>query len=91
MPFVFLKKKCAVRVAVALYLIAGLLLLLTRWPGPIAAVLVLPYAINALPWWNVTDGDAQTANRGWRRFLWLNFISGFVVTMLLIWSVLLRG
>lgn len=78
-----------VRLAVTLYLLAGLLLLATQWPGPLAAVLALPYAINALPWWRATDATAPTANRGWRRFLWLNFATGFAVTMLLIAYVLL--
>jgi len=77
-----------VRLAVTLYLLAGILLLATEWPGPLAAVLALPYVINALPWWRVTDSTAPTANRGWRRFLWLNFATGFAVTMLLIGYVL---
>ena len=79
--------RATVRLAVLLYLLAGILLLFTTWPGPLAAVLVLPYAINVLPWWNVDDDNAATANRGWRRFLWLNFVTGFLVTLLLILSV----
>lgn len=79
-----------VRLAVVLYLLAGILLLATEWPGPLAAVLALPYVANALPWWRVTDATAPTANRGWRRFLWLNFATGFAVTMLLIAYVLLE-
>ena len=39
--------------------------------------------------WNVTDAAAETANRGWRRFLLLNFVTGFFVTMLLIATALL--
>jgi hypothetical protein len=66
------------------YLLAGVLLLFTGLPGAIAAVLVVPYAVMCAPFWSVTDEAAETANRGWRRFLWLNFVSGFVVTMLLI-------
>lgn len=83
--------RATVRLAVVLYVAAGVLLLVTGWPGVLAAVLPLPYAVNALPWWNVTDESAPSANRGWRRFLWLNFITGFLVTMLLIAYVLLRG
>jgi 4-hydroxybenzoate polyprenyltransferase len=82
--------RATVRLAIALYLLAAVLLLFTGWPGVLAAVLPLPYAINALPWWNVTDESAPTANRGWRRFLWLNFVTGFLVTMLLIAYVLVR-
>jgi 4-hydroxybenzoate polyprenyltransferase len=78
-----------VRLAVVLYLLAGILLLATDWPGPLAAIFVLPYVVNALPWWRVTDPTAPTANRGWRRFLWLNFATGFGVTMLLIAYALL--
>jgi 4-hydroxybenzoate polyprenyltransferase len=79
-----------VRLAVVLYLLAGILLLATEWPGPLAAVLALPYAINVAGWWRVTDETAPTANRGWRRFLWLNFVTGFAVTMLLIAYAVLR-
>jgi 4-hydroxybenzoate polyprenyltransferase len=73
-----------VRLSVVLYLLAGILLLATDWPGPLGAVLALPYAINVAGWWRVTDETAPDAHRGWRRFLWLNFATGFGVTMLLI-------
>ena len=76
--------RATVRLAIALYVLAGILLLFTGFPGALAAILPIPYAINAAPWWNVTDDSAPTANRGWRRFLWLNFVTGFLVTMLLI-------
>ncbi|HEV7741677.1 MAG TPA: prenyltransferase [Pseudolysinimonas sp.] len=82
--------RATVRLAIGLYLVAGVLLLFTGWPAALAAVLALPYALNAAPWWNVDDESAPTANRGWRRFLWLNFVTGFLVTMLLVGYVLLR-
>jgi len=75
-----------VRFAFAAYLLAGVLLLLTPWPGPLAAALTLPYAVSILPFWSVQDADAEGANAGWRRFLLLNFVSGFLVTLLLIWT-----
>jgi 4-hydroxybenzoate polyprenyltransferase len=80
-----------VRFAVISYLCGGVLLLLTAWPGPLAALLVIPYAAVCAPFWNVTDAAAETANRGWRRFLLLNFITGFLVTMLMIWWALLQS
>jgi 4-hydroxybenzoate polyprenyltransferase len=82
--------RATVRLAIALYLVAGILLLVTGFPGALAAVLPVPYTLNAAPWWNVTDESAPTANRGWRRFLWLNFVTGFLVTMLLITYALTR-
>ena len=82
--------KATVRLSVLAYLAAGVLLLFTTWPGPLAAILALPYAISCAPFWNVSDEDAAAANRGWRRFLVLNFVTGFLVTLLLIWFVLVR-
>lgn len=82
--------RATVRLAVVLYVLAGALLLATPWPGPLGALLALPYALNALPWWSVRDADAASANRGWRRFLWINFVTGFLVTLLLIWWALIR-
>jgi 4-hydroxybenzoate polyprenyltransferase len=76
-----------VRLSMAAYAVAGLLLLLTPWPGPLAAVLVLPYLAIAWPFRSVTDDDAERANAGWRRFLWVNYAVGFLVTMLLILAV----
>jgi lycopene cyclase domain-containing protein len=72
--------------AAVFYLTAGLLMLLTPWPGPLAALLVLPYLANVAPYLTVTDAGCERANRGWKRFLWLNYVTGFLVTMLLIWS-----
>ena len=49
-----------------------------------------PFPLDiARPHGRVTDETAPTANRGWRRFLWLNFATGFGVTMLLIAYALL--
>jgi 4-hydroxybenzoate polyprenyltransferase len=81
--------RVTVRLSVLAYLAAGILLVFTTWPGPLAAILALPYAISCAPYWNVADTDAESANRAWRRFLALNFATGFLVTLLLIWFVLL--
>ncbi len=77
--------RATVRLAVIAYLAGGVLLLFSSWPGPLAAMLVIPYAAVCAPFWNVSDADSEAANRGWRRFLLLNFITGFLVTMLMIW------
>ena len=69
---------------------AGLLMLATAWPGPLAALLVLPYVVAAWPYRSVSDAESGTANRGWRRFILLNYAVGFLVTMLLIWWSFVR-
>jgi 4-hydroxybenzoate polyprenyltransferase len=74
-----------VRFALICYAAAGVAMLATDWPGPLAAVLVVPYLVTVWPYRSIADADAAAATAGWRRFLWLNQLSGFVVTLLLIW------
>jgi 4-hydroxybenzoate polyprenyltransferase len=76
--------RATVRVAVVAYVIAGLLLLGTDWPGPLAALAAVPYAVSSAQWWSVSDVDSPGANRGWKRFLWFNFLAGALVTLLMI-------
>lgn len=66
------------------YLLAAGLVLLLPAPGPLAAIAALPYLFILAPHWNISDENCETANRGWRRFLWLNFFAGAVVSLLLI-------
>jgi len=73
-----------VRLAIAGWAVAGLLMLATDWPGPLAALLALPYILAGWPYRSIGDDHADEANAGWKRFLWLNFLTGFLVTMLLI-------
>jgi hypothetical protein len=56
------------------------------WPGPLAGLLVLPYVVLCWPYRSVSEAEAETANRGWRQFLGANYVVGFLVTMLLIWT-----
>jgi 4-hydroxybenzoate polyprenyltransferase len=77
--------RATTRLAVIAYGLAGVLLLFTDRPGPLAAILALPYVVVCAASWNITDAAAESANRGWKKFLALNFLSGFFVTMLLIW------
>ena len=74
-----------VRFALACYAAAGAVMLAAEWPGPLAALLVLPYLAAVWPFRNVTDETADAATAGWRRFLWINQIAGFGVTLLFIW------
>lgn len=73
-----------VRFALFVYTAAGAVMLATAWPGPLAALLAVPYLIVVWPFRGVTDDTAITATRGWRRFLWVNQLTGFGVTLLLI-------
>ncbi len=70
--------------ALLAYLLGGLLLLVLPWPSTLAAALVLPYVANVVPYLRLTDAQCERAHAGWRRFLWLNYLMGFLVTQLMI-------
>lgn len=79
-----------VRVAIGLYAAAGVVVLLTGWPGALAGLLAVPYILSILPFRSLPDSRCEEANAGWRRFLWLNQVTGFLLTLLFIW-IALRG
>ena len=74
-----------VRFALVCYAAAGLVMLVTPWPGPLAALVPLLYIATVWPYRAITDATAERATTGWSRFLWVNQIAGFIVTLLLIW------
>lgn len=73
-----------VRIAAGAYALAGLIMLASAWPGPLGALLALPYLATVWPYRSVADAAATQATRGWDRFLWLNQFTGFAVTLMLI-------
>ncbi|MGP9601761.1 prenyltransferase [Brachybacterium sp. AOP42-E1-35] len=79
-----------VRLSIGLYAAAGLVMLLAGWPAMLAGLLVIPYLLSTWPFRSLPDERAEQANRGWRRFLWLNLLTGFLLTQLLIWIALTR-
>jgi len=79
-----------VRIALGLWTISGLLMLATEWPGPLAALLVVPYLAAAWPYRSIADERSGFSNRGWRQFIRINYVVGFFVTMLMIWWALVR-
>lgn len=76
--------RATARFSLVMWALAGLVMLATEWPGPLAAFLAVPYLVNCAPWWNVTDESSSQTNRAWRRFIWLNYISGLFATLILI-------
>ena len=76
--------RTTVRLSLALWAASGILMLFVPWPGPLAALLAVPYLVNCAPWRSVSDADAAGTNRAWRRFIWLNYACGAGVTFILI-------
>ncbi|MFY9228582.1 MAG: prenyltransferase [Candidatus Microsaccharimonas sp.] len=67
-----------------LYLAAALLVMWQGGLSVIVGVAGLLYVANVAPYLAVTDKSSAITNKGWRRFIWINYIVGAVVTMVLI-------
>ena len=77
------------RIVILLYLAASVLVIAQGWPALIVGIAGLIYVANVLPYYAITDATSQRANRGWRRFIWLNLFTGFIITVTLLSSSLL--
>ncbi|MGD7707219.1 prenyltransferase [Microlunatus sp. Y2014] len=77
-----------VRFAIGMWTLAGLLMIIAPWPAPLVAPLVVPYVAIAAPYVRLADRDSARANRGWRKFLMINYGVGFLITLLIIWYLL---
>ncbi|MBL8160291.1 prenyltransferase [Candidatus Saccharibacteria bacterium] len=77
-----------VRLAFGLYLLSAALVASQGIVPLVVGVAGLAYAANVAPYLAITDKTSGLANAGWRRFIWLNYGVGFVVTMALLYSLL---
>jgi 4-hydroxybenzoate polyprenyltransferase len=76
--------RATTRFAFMAYLFAGVLLLTVGDLASFVAVAAVPYLWVVGTHWNISDETCEQANRGWKRFIWLNFFAGFVVTQFVI-------
>ena len=76
-----------VRTSMWLYVLCALLLVIRGGAALWAVPLALLYALNVLPWRNVTDKRSGKTHRSWVVFLWLNYFVGFWLTMIIIAAV----
>jgi 4-hydroxybenzoate polyprenyltransferase len=73
-----------VRFAFLLYFLAGISIMNVGPHGMVAALAAIPYLVIISPYLSITDEDCERANRGWRKFIWLNFAGGALISILLI-------
>ena len=73
-----------VRFAFALYILAALVVMTIGWHGVVASLAVVPYLVIISPYLNITDADCERANGGWKRFIWLNFAAGALISLVVI-------
>ena len=73
-----------VRIVFALYLLSAVLIASQGLAGIVVGLAGLLYVVNVAPYLSITDKTSNSANKAWRRFIWLNLITGFLITMTLI-------
>jgi 4-hydroxybenzoate polyprenyltransferase len=76
--------RSTVRFAFVLYIVSALVVMTIGWHGVVASIAVLPYLIIISPYLNITDQDCERANGGWKRFIWLNFAAGALISLVVI-------
>lgn len=75
-------------IVLALYIVAAVLVALQGGTAIIVGIAGLAYVCNALPYIWVTDESSGHVNRAWKRFLWVNYAVGAVVSLVLLQNLL---
>jgi 4-hydroxybenzoate polyprenyltransferase len=83
----FFGARLTTRFALVAYAASGILIITAGGIEELAAIATVPYLAVVAPYWFITDETCEVANRGWRRFIWLNFFAGTVVTLLLNYAI----
>lgn len=83
----FFGARWTMRFAFALYLAAALITMMQPMPFAIVGAAGLVYALNIYRYLGLSDRDSAKANAPWRHFIGLNYLTGFVVTILIIVDV----
>lgn len=76
--------RATVRFSLILYLLASGIIALNGGLTYVVAVVSLLYSLNVWPYRGATDETSSRTRAGWRRFMWLNYIVGAVVTICLV-------
>lgn len=76
--------KATTRLALALYFAAGVLTLFIGDRYSFAFLAAIPYLFVVGRYWNISDRNCEAANKGWKKFIWLNFFAGAIVSALII-------
>jgi len=70
--------RATTRFAWLAYFAAALLVAFSVQPWLLMAA--VPYLMVVGRFWNITDETCESANKGWKQFIWLNYFAGAVVT-----------
>lgn len=70
--------------AFVLYFVAAVVIMMQGVEYFPIAIAGLLYCANLLPHLQVTERTSAQTNRAWKRFLWLNYVAGAIITVMII-------
>lgn len=71
-----------------LYLSVFILLVLNGGYASVVAIASLSYLVNISKYFKINDKRSAETNKAWKRFIWLNYFVGFIITITLILSII---
>ena len=80
--------RATIWVSMALYLAAAVLVGLQGIQFMPLVLAGAVYVLNLAPYAFVTDRTSASTNKAWKRFLWLNYVAGAIVTLVIIAAVI---
>lgn len=80
----FLGARATVWLAFVLYIVAATIVAAQGGMAILVGIFGCFYALNIMPYLQVTDQTSSTSNAAWRRFLWLNYAMGAAITIVLL-------
>ena len=78
--------RATVWMSLILYVVAALLIMSVGGTAVFVGIAGLAYAVNVIPYLKLTDDTSEKAHAGWRRFIWINYPVGAIVTVVIILS-----
>lgn len=76
--------RATVWMSALLYAGAAVIALFQGVAYSLVAIAALTYLANLAPYLRVTDATSAATNAGWKRFLWLNYVNGALMTLVII-------
>ncbi|MCA9335039.1 prenyltransferase [Candidatus Saccharibacteria bacterium] len=76
------------RVVFVLYCASGVIMMMQGVLPALVGIAALMNVINVVPYLGVSDKTSGRVNKAWRRFICLNLMTGFVITMVLLTTTL---
>ena len=80
----FLGAKQTIRFAYFMYLIAAIIIFFQGSSYISIAIMGVVYCFNIAPYFSVSEKNAAETNKAWKRFLWINYVTGAIVTMVIL-------